>query len=187
MMIEPSDAYYKALALTTKHHESQQKTFSGQFTWKMRGVIKDVIDRFDVKSVLDYGCGRGKQYENIDDKGKTLEQYWGIVTTKYDPGVRHYAKEPTGKFDLVICVQVLGSIPRDSLSWVVDRLYGFANKVIFVSERLKSPRKRIYESIEEEMPRDMAREDWAQILRRPAMPKLILATKDEKWEIGGIN
>src|SRR6266481_1302996 len=150
---KPSDKYFRALGLTEDFHDKGGKTFSGQFTWKNRHRIKEIIDRFDVHSILDYGCGKGKQYINIDpDSGQSLEEYWGIITTKYDPGVKQFSREPTGKFDLVICVQVLGSIPSDDLPWVVDRLYSFATKAIFVSERLAIPRKQIYASMADDMP-----------------------------------
>ncbi len=93
----------------------------------------------------------------------------------------------------MICVQVLGSIPRDDLVWVVDRFYGIANKVIFVSERLKLPRKQIYSDIADQMPHGISYDDWVKILRprkndmRLSVPKMIFAAKDERWVIGEIN
>lgn len=184
-MNDPSDKYFEALRLTQRHHESQSKTFSGQFTWKNRHRIKEIIDRYNVKSILDYGAGRGKQYyENTDEFGQSLEQYWGIVTTKYDPGVRKFSQEPRGKFDLVICVQVLGSIPRVDLPWVIDRLYRFANKVIFVVERLGAPRKQIYANIAEDMPHGISKEEWMELLHRPVdVPKMITSFKEIKREV----
>jgi hypothetical protein len=188
MMTEPSDKYFQALSLTQRHHDSQSKTFSGQFTWKNRHVIKEIIDRFDVKSILDYGCGRGKQYyENNNEFGQTLEQYWGIVTTKYDPGVRRFSQEPRGKFDLVICVQVLGSIPRGDIPWVVDRLYNFANKAIFVAERLGTPRKQIYATMAEDMPHGITKEEWIDLLYRPVdTPKMIMHFKEKQEKLGKV-
>lgn len=184
-MTEPSDKYYKALSLTQKHHESQSKTFSGQFTWKNRHLIKDIIDEFGIETILDYGCGKGKQYyENNDELGQSLEQYWGIVTTKYDPGVRKFSKEPRGKFDLVICVQVLGSIPRDDIPWVVDRLYGFANKAVFVAERLGTPRKQIYASMVDDMAHGMTEKEWVDLLYRPVdTPKMITHFKEKQGKL----
>ncbi len=183
----PTEKYFEALRLTQKHHAEQNKTFSGQFTWKNRHRIKEIIDRFDVHSILDYGCGKCKQYlDNVDEKGQNLEQYWGIKTTKYDPGVPMYSSEPKGTFDLVICVQVLGSIPRVDLPWVVNRLYGFTNKAIFVSERLGTPRKQIYASMVEDMPHGLSREEWRSILYRvdAGNKKMIAAFKTEEgWKI----
>ncbi len=167
-MDRPSDAYFMALDATRRHHAGAAKTFSGQFTWKQRHRIKDLIDRYNVKSILDFGCGRGKQYQNVDEEGRTLEEYWGIKTKKYDPGVSIYSIEPEGKFDLVICVQVLGSIPRKDIPWVVDRLYNFANKAIFMVERITKdgPRKRIYEDIQDEMPYNLTGQEWVDLVRR---------------------
>ncbi len=164
----PSNAYFEALDATRRHHAGGAKTFSGQFTWKQRHRIKDLIDRYNVESILDFGCGRGKQYQNIDEDGRTLEEYWCIKTTKYDPGVVGFDEEPKGKFDLVLCVQVLGSIPRKDILWVVDKLYGFANKAIFVVERITKdgPRKKIYVEIQDEMPYNLSGHDWINLVQR---------------------
>ena len=75
--------YKRALALTTEFHDRGGKTFSGQFTWKMKDYIKELIDQFGVKTLLDYGCGKGKQYLNVDPRtGMDLERYWGVKSTK---------------------------------------------------------------------------------------------------------
>jgi hypothetical protein len=183
----PSEKYYEALRLTQQHHDNQTKTFSGNFTWKNRERIKYIIDRFEIKSILDYGCGRGRQYDRVDEEtGQSLEQYWGgVAVTKYDPGVRWFSEEPQGKFDLVICVQVLGSIPRVDLPWVVDRLYGFANKVVYVAERLVIPGKQIYKKIEDDMPYGLSRGEWLEILRRPESGiHLFTALKSAEFKSG---
>ncbi len=183
----PSEAYYRAVDLTSDHHDNQTKTFSGMFTWKNRERIKYIIDRFDIKTILDYGCGRGKQYTNVDEEtGQTLEQYWGNpVVTKYDPCVRWFKQEPVGKFDLVICIQVLGSIPVVDKPWVVDRLYGFASKVVFVAERLVIPGKEIYKSMQKEMGYGMSRAQWLDLLRKPESDiHLFTSLKSEEYKSG---
>ena len=170
-MTEPSQSYFAALSLTRAHHAEQNKTFSGQFTWKQRHRIRALIERFGATSMLDYGCGKGKQYDparNRDAEGRSLEEFWGIAPFRYDPGVPAYAAEPPpgAKFDLVICVQVLGSIPLADLPWVIDRLYAFAGKAIFVAERITMPRKRIFATMQAEMPHGLAEERWVELLRR---------------------
>lgn len=172
-MTEPSEKYFEALRLTRGHHARQNKTFSGQFTWKQRKRIKDVIDRFGCKTILDFGCGKGKQYNaavNRDEHGLSLEQFWGIKPTLYDPGVKAFGADPVGKFDLVICVQVLGSIPTVDLPLVIDRLYQFADKAIFVAERIAAPRKGIFDSMRSAMPHGMALDGWMTLLRWPGSP-----------------
>jgi hypothetical protein len=172
-----SSAYYAALERTQRHHAKVQgKTFSGRFTWKQRHRIKDLIERFDAKSICDYGCGWGKQYQERDEKtGQSLAQFWGIDPVKFDPGVPHFQTEPKGKFDLVICVQVLGSIPTADLPAIVDRLYAHANKAIFVAERIGTPRKPIFEDMEAEMPHGKPMEWWLDLLSRPGSSVRMIA------------
>jgi len=188
----PSERYLRALGLTQRHHAAQDKTFSGQFTWKQRHRIKVLIERFGAASMLDYGCGKGKQYDparNRDTEGRSLEEFWGIAPTRYDPGVPAYAAEPQGKFDLVICVQVLGSIPTADLPWVIDRLYGFAGKAIFVAERLILPRKQIYQSMRAEMPYGHSAEHWLGLLERDGGVPLIAMFReaDRGWYQAELN
>jgi hypothetical protein len=149
-----SPDYYAALTRTQRHHQAKQgKTFSGSFTWKQRRRIKGLIDRFEATSMLDYGCGWGKQYQERDENtGQSLADFWGFDPVKFDPGVPHFQAEPKGSFDLVICVQVLGSIPTADLPAIVDRLYGHATKAIFVAERIGGVRKPIFEDMEAAMP-----------------------------------
>ena len=145
-MNEFSEAYKRALAATQKHHMKKVgKTFSGGFLFKdQRGRVAELITRYKAKTILDYGCGWGKQYtdfrESADgramrrgddwdfEQGRSLvDIFGGIDPTKYDPGVPHFSMEPTGKFDIVFCVQVLGCIPTADIL-VVDRLAGSRRK-----------------------------------------------------------
>lgn len=180
-MPDLSPAYYAALARTQRHHAAVRgKTFSGRFTWKQRHRIKALIGRFDVASMLDYGSGWGKQYAERDDQGRSLAEYWGVDPVKFDPGVAHFQTEPTGKFDLVICVQVLGSIPTADLPKIVDRLYSHADKAIFVAERIGNPHKAIFDDMKAEMPHGISAEEWIGLLRRPGSPVKMVAVFHNK-------
>lgn len=188
-----SSGFSRSLERSKQHHAAQDKTWSGQFTWKQRKRIKDVIDRFECQSILDFGCGKGKQYglktlrpgedENRDETGRTLEQYWGMGATKYDPAVPRFEAEPRGKFDLVICVQVLIQIACDGLPSVVDRLYHHAAKAIFVAERIGRPRKTVHDDMATEMPYHFEVNDWMKLLRRPGNQIRLVAVfhKPDEW------
>ncbi len=129
-----------------------------------------------MESILDFGCGWGKQYTERDEQtGQSLAEFWGVDPVKYDPGVPHFQAEPKGKFDLVLCVQVLGSIPTADLPAIIDRLYARAGKAIFVVERIGSTRKPIFDDMKEAMPHGQPMEWWLNMLARPGSPVRMLA------------
>ena len=137
-----SPAYYAALKASKEIHKGKQ--FTGKFLRPHASFIKEIIDRLQIKSILDFGCGKGQQYEwVIPSIDKTIEQYWGVSVTKYDPAYPPFSKEPEGKFDLVICTQVLGAIPVNDLGHVIEQVYCRANKAVYISERLGEARKVI--------------------------------------------
>lgn len=139
-MSSPTVHYNLALEASKKIHEGKQ--FTGKFLRPHAIFIKEIIDRLEVKSILDFGCGKGQQYEwIIPATNQTIEDFWGVKVTRYDPAYPPFAAEPEGTFDLVICTQVLGAIPITDHPWVIDRLYAFANKALYVSERLGDARK----------------------------------------------
>lgn len=193
-MTEPSETYKAALARTISYHEAKGgKTFSGAFMFKKRHEIKDLIDRFGVASMLDYGCGAGKQYRTRigpDQKAvapgepgyaraQSLEQYFGFETFKYDPAVRKYMTEPTGSFDMVCAIQIMNCIPINDLPWVVNRLYSFATKVVYVAERLGPSKKKIHEDMGAAMPINWSAEKWLSVLQKApddliTLPKMIV-------------
>src|SRR3990167_3018625 len=101
-MARPSNEYLAALEDSKKIHKG--KLFTGLFLRSHAPFIKEIIDRLGCRTALDYGCGKGRHYQWVMPKhGTTLEQYWGLKVEKYDPAYLPFAKEPTGKFDIVIC------------------------------------------------------------------------------------
>lgn len=136
-----SDAYDRALEEARRHHAAS-KTYSGKLLRPHKRVLAPLIMRLGITSALDYGCGKGKQYEWVDPAdGLTLEQAWGLTVTKYDPAWPPYAAEPGGRFDLVVCTHVLGSIPILDLNWVLERVMGFATKAVFIAEKIGPVKK----------------------------------------------
>lgn len=139
----PSKDYFRALELSKEQHR-ESKTYSGKFLRPYRYRIKEIIDRLECKSVLDYGCGKGLQYEWVSQKlGQTLEEMWGVEVVKYDPAWPRYEVEPSGPFDLVICCHVLNVIPIKDLGWVVDRLYSLSNKAVFIVNGISGPPSKL--------------------------------------------
>lgn len=115
---------------------------SGRFQGTaIKGHIEDigrVIKETDSKTLLDYGCGQAVYY--LTHK---IYEKWGVSRpTLYDPGVRKFDKKPEGKFDGVLCIDVLEHIlePEKALPEII----GYATKFAYlaISCRPSAPAKR---------------------------------------------
>jgi hypothetical protein len=95
----------------------------------LKGYIEDigkVIQETGAKTVLDYGCGKAVFYKQ--DK---VHEKWGVTPTFYDPGVEECSQKPVGKFDGVICTDVLEHILDPEA--VLPEIIGYAEKFVFLS------------------------------------------------------
>lgn len=184
-MAERSAEYRRCLKESKQHHRNS-KTYSGRLLRPHAPFIKEIIDRHGCKSVLDYGAGKGRQYEWVSHggdasipKGMTIERFWGVLVTKYDPAWKPFSQEPTGQFDLVICTHTLGSIPVADLGWVIDRIFGYARKAVYIAEKIGDVHKQVF-SQPDIMPRWTA-EQWREFVaaRKPSHIECTLATREE--------
>lgn len=173
----PTVHYLKALAEAKTHHESS-KTYSGKFLRPHAPFIKEIIDRLGCRSVLDYGCGKGRQYEWRPEndagsipKGQSIEEFWGVPVTKYDPAWEPFSKRPAGRFDLVICTHTIGSIPIPDLWWVTLEIQRYAVQAVYYAEKLGEVGKQVY-SDPGVMPRGWSRDRWAEVLKPKGRPML---------------
>lgn len=175
-----SEDYQRALRESTEHHASN-KTFSGKFLRPHGPFIKELIQKHDIKSILDYGSGKGEQYKWVNpENGKTLEEDWGVKVTCYDPAWPPFAAEPVGKFDLVLCTHTLGVIPIKDLGWVIAEIYGLAKKVAYFAEKL-GPVKKTLISRPDLHPRDWKASDWIEVLDAGLPPRLQAAWLSCRW------
>lgn len=143
----PSDRYKELIALYQTMHEegaeglSAEKTFPGISLPPQAADIKRLIDRFECKTLLDYGCGKGQQYEPMELKDKATGQSWPDIKsfweidaiTCYDPAHKPYMTLPDGTFDAVICTDVLEHCPEEDIPWILGELFAYSKKVIFAN------------------------------------------------------
>ena len=104
-----------------KQYHKNDKIWQGTTLTKYIPLINQIIKDKDIKTILDFGCGKAKHHP--------LE--WNA--TKYDPALPEYQNKPTGKFDLVISTDVLEHIPVANLKPIIDELFEYSNKWLFVS------------------------------------------------------
>lgn len=127
-----------------------QHTFPGQSLPAQAGRIKRLIAATRAQNVLDYGCGKGQQYDLRDVRGddgarhESIQDYWDVDFIHcYDPCYAPFNRLPTGRFDGVICTDVLEHCPEEDLEWIVGELFGYAARFVFASIASFPARKRL--------------------------------------------
>lgn len=108
-------------ALYRPLHEASGGKFFGGKIGGLQAVI-DLVKRTEPRTLLDYGAGKGKQY--------SVRQYhdlWGgLKPYCFDVGVPEFAARPKGKFDGIICSDVMEHIAPEDVDAVLADIFGFS-------------------------------------------------------------
>ncbi len=154
----PSPRYRELLAqYRTMHIRGEQfqnippeQTFSGQSLPRHAGNIKQLIDLHAARTLLDYGAGKGAQYQplRVDVPGlgqfASIPEYWGVDNiTCYDPGFEPFSRLPSGQFDGVISTDVLEHCPEDDIAWILGEMFRFAAKFLYANVACYPAKKRL--------------------------------------------
>jgi hypothetical protein len=110
-----------------KMHEDPE-LFQGISTQVHIKDIEIMVHQYKAKSLLDYGCGKGDQYHVAK---LHMKHFDGVMPELYDIGVEKYNKIPSGKFDGVICTDVMEHVPEDKIDEVLKQIYSKAKKFVF--------------------------------------------------------
>lgn len=155
----PSEYYLQSVELG-KQFQLNNSSWGGTDCKNYHNQIRYLMDKYNAKTVIDYGCGKGMQYTNLVPYGMPDNQDTEPMTFqtrinaesvyKFDPCVKEFEIEPVGQtFDAVICTQVLGSIPDDDIAWIKDKFMNYATKFVFIGlhdpTKPAKSKKRIYD------------------------------------------
>ena len=149
--------YYKTSVELGKKFQLANKSWDGRDTFKYRRQIRDLVQHYNCKTLLDYGCGKGCQWRDShiflpEEYPQKFQTWLGIdQVSLYDPCVEEFAQDPVlKKYDIVSCTQVIGSIPDADILWLKQRLMAYTGKVCFIGlidpVQLPKGKKQIYDS-----------------------------------------
>jgi hypothetical protein len=139
-----SDAYYRSVENSRQYH-LKKDIYSGVATVQYHYDIKELVDKHNAKTLLDYGCGKAFHYFNKEKcqiwfGGPTFDQWLGLDSFYlFDPCIDQFSKHPEegAKFDSVIAIQSLAGIPDADFPTVVNQLMKMTNKFCFIGNKLK--------------------------------------------------
>ena len=128
-----------------------EQTFPGASWPKEAARIKRLIKDTNARTILDYGAGKGQQYwprrmvdeqEGIDYPD--IRSFWGVEAVRcYDPAYAPFTELPIGTFHGVVCTDVLEHCPEEDIPWILDELFGFAERFIYLNVACFPARKRL--------------------------------------------
>lgn len=105
----------------TRLHEKFPKLFAGYTMKRNVDAIVKLVAEHKPKTMLDYGSGKGYQYL----KHRYHERWGGLLPVCYDVGVRQLAERPEGKFDAVICTDMMEHIEEADVPRILADIFSF--------------------------------------------------------------
>ena len=145
----PSREYLKNIDLYKEIHKKGYQSRKGHFvknvdayhggsTREFAKIIKKIIEKNQIKNMLDYGCGKGFFYDNPfylkEEKIDPLKKFWNIDIDLYDPCYEKYSDlSPDKIYDLIICIDVLEHVPRQDINWLLNKIFSISKKYVFIN------------------------------------------------------
>ncbi len=142
---QPSERYrqlleqYQHLHLHGTTDTKPEEMFAGISLPHQAPRIGMLAKRTKAQTLLDYGCGKGKLYQVAsitagNAEYPSIKAFWGVKEiTLYDPAYPPYTELPQGKFDGVICTDVLEHCPEEDLPWILAELFSYARHFVFAN------------------------------------------------------
>lgn len=154
----PSPRYIELTRLYRQMHEKGENflhikpedTFPGQSLPPQAKRIKGLIDATQARRILEYGSGKGMQYQardialpDVPGKWPSIQSYWAVEAIQcYDPAYAPFSELPRGAFDGVVSTDVQ-HCPEEDVPWIIDEIFSYARKFVFMNVACYPAKKRL--------------------------------------------
>lgn len=117
---------------------NKEKAFNGISTVPYANIIKNIIKKNKLNSLLDYGCGKAEFYDKKsifnNEVLPPLREFWNIDISLFDPCYDKYSTLPkVNGNDITICIDVLEHIPAEDISIILEKISSYTRKYIFIN------------------------------------------------------
>jgi len=102
---------------------ARNSTFSGKSLVPHIPAIDRLLQQHACDTILDYGCG----------KAQCWPAQWQGRITGYDPAYEPYSVRPVGRYDMVICTDVMEHVPVSAVDWVIQDIFDHSGKWVYLS------------------------------------------------------
>jgi hypothetical protein len=141
----PSPRYRALLEMYQNMHQHGET-----FMRKEAINIRRMIEQTGAQTILDYGSGKGTQYDPkplvIKGEGEwdSVIDFWGVdEVTCFDPAYAPYSTLPTGRFDGVVCTDVLEHCPEEDIDWILHEIFSYAERFVYLAIACYPANKRL--------------------------------------------
>lgn len=107
--------------LLSKKHDNDINW--GTSSLKFIKSLDFIIENYGIKSMLDYGCGKGHLQRKIE------ENHFGIKVVSYDPCLEKFNFK--SKCELVACIDVMEYVEEEFRNQVIFDLYNNCEKFLY--------------------------------------------------------
>ncbi|MCP5181183.1 MAG: class I SAM-dependent methyltransferase [Pseudomonadales bacterium] len=155
---QPSQRYQELLRAYRQLHDEgspelgieSAAMFPGQSLVDHVATLLALSQTYGFRTMLDYGCGKAMMYRPVHDirlpdgrRASCVQQVLGVDATLFDPGYLPYSERPAGRFDLVVCTDVLEHCDEQDLPWIVEELFSYAKRFVFANVACYPARKTL--------------------------------------------
>jgi 2-polyprenyl-3-methyl-5-hydroxy-6-metoxy-1,4-benzoquinol methylase len=123
-----TDQYYHTLK-RSQAFQQNSVNWAGYGSYQYADQLRSIVRKYNCKTMLDYGCGKGLQYTSKNNFADLIgiDQY-----ALHDPAYDQYAVLPDGTWDIVICLDVLPFIPESDIDLVIGLILSRCNKICVI-------------------------------------------------------
>lgn len=110
--------------LINQYRQVHKSKAYGDTSVRFVHMLRFIIENLQAKTVLDYGCGQSRLADRIAEAA-------GVKCFRYDPSIDEISRMPEGRYDFVICTDVMEHVKEDDCVDVIRHIKSLSDNAFF--------------------------------------------------------